>query len=87
MLWLRKRMKQELSSNDKNKWCTSQTSGSQSKNGARCWWLTPIILATREAEIGRIKVQGKTPISKITRAKWTGGVAQAVERLFASAKP
>jgi hypothetical protein len=39
-----------------------------------------------EAEIGRIMVQAqprqivlKTPISKITRAKWTGGVAQAVE--------
>jgi hypothetical protein len=23
---------------------------------ARCWWLMPIILATWEAEIGRIKV-------------------------------
>jgi hypothetical protein len=51
-------------------------------------WLTPVILATWEAEIRRITVQGqsrqivcKTPISKITRAKWTGGVAQMVERL------
>jgi hypothetical protein len=47
-------------------------------------WLTPIILATWEAEIRRMKVQGQprqkvleTPSSKITRAKWTGGVVQA----------
>jgi hypothetical protein len=25
----------------------------------RCWWLTPIILATQEAEIGRIMVQSQ----------------------------
>jgi hypothetical protein len=43
----------------------------------------PVILTIQEAEIRRITVQGKprqivlkTPISKITRAKWTGGVAQ-----------
>jgi hypothetical protein len=41
------------------------------------------ILATWEATIRRIKVQGQprkifygTPISKITRAKWTVGTAQ-----------
>jgi hypothetical protein len=41
-----------------------------------------------KAETGRIKVQGQAkgkslrdPISKITRAKWSGGMAQAVERL------
>jgi hypothetical protein len=41
----------------------------------------PVILATRETAIGKIKVQGhprqivgETPISKITREKWTGGV-------------
>jgi hypothetical protein len=41
-----------------------------------------------EAEIGRISVQGQpgqivpeTPSPKTTRAKWTGGVAQAVEHL------
>jgi hypothetical protein len=46
----------------------------------------PGITVTREAEIGRIKVQGQpwqkvleTPISKITKAKWTGGVAKRVE--------
>jgi hypothetical protein len=40
----------------------------------------PVILATWEAEIRRTEVQGQprqivceTPISKITRAKWTGG--------------
>jgi hypothetical protein len=49
----------------------------------------PTILATWEAEFRIIKVQdqprqmvGKTSISKITRAKWTGGVAQAVECLL-----
>jgi hypothetical protein len=28
----------------------------------------------------------RDPISKITRAKWTGGVAQAVEHLFCKCK-
>jgi hypothetical protein len=32
----------------------------QEKNiKARQWWLTPVILATWEAEIGRITVQGQ----------------------------
>jgi hypothetical protein len=55
----------------------------------RCRWLTPVILVTWEPEIRGIKVQGqpgqivdKTPISKITKAKWTGGVAQAVDCLL-----
>jgi hypothetical protein len=26
---------------------------------ARCWWLTPVILATQEAEIRRITVQSQ----------------------------
>jgi hypothetical protein len=41
----------------------------------------PVVLATLEVEIGRIIVQGQpaqivceTPICKITRAKWFGGV-------------
>jgi hypothetical protein len=50
------------------------------------WWLTLAILATWETKIGRITVRGqpgqivhKIPISKITRAKWTGGMIQVVE--------
>jgi hypothetical protein len=50
---------------------------------AGCQWLTLVILAALEAEIRTI-VQGQSreivpeiPISKITRAKWTGDVAQA----------
>jgi hypothetical protein len=44
-----------------------------------------VILATWEAKIKRITAQGqpgqivyKNSISKVTRAKWTGSVAQAV---------
>jgi hypothetical protein len=51
--------------------------------------LTPVILATWEAKIRRITAQGQprqivpeTPISKITRAKWTGSVAHVVEYLL-----
>jgi hypothetical protein len=49
--------------------------------------LMPIILASWEAEMGRIwgqprQITCETPISKITRAKWTGGVAQTVESLL-----
>jgi hypothetical protein len=51
--------------------------------------VTSVILVTCEAEIGRIMVWGQlrqivceTPISKITRAKWTGGVALGIEHLL-----
>jgi hypothetical protein len=52
-------------------------------------WLIPVILATWEAEIMKIEVWGQTGqivhetlISKITRAKWTGGEPWVVEHLL-----
>jgi hypothetical protein len=49
--------------------------------------LKPVILATWVAKIRRIKVQEQsrqivceTPISKITTAKWPGGMVQTVEQ-------
>jgi hypothetical protein len=54
----------------------------------------PVILATWEAEIRRIAVQGQpghivgeTPISKIIRAKRAGGKAQGVELLSSNPSP
>jgi hypothetical protein len=49
------------------------------------------ILASWEAEIGRIEVgaqenNSQDSTSKITRAKWTGGVAQGVQRLLSKPK-
>jgi hypothetical protein len=60
-----------------------------------CQWLTPILLAAWEAEIRRIMVLGQPgqefmrthlSISKRTRAKWTGGVAQVVKHLLCKCK-
>jgi hypothetical protein len=50
-------------------------------------WFMPVILATWEAEIRRMRVQAQSrqivlKNSKVTRAKWTRGVVQAVECLF-----
>jgi hypothetical protein len=49
---------------------------------ARCWWFIPVILDTWEAEIRRLRPalanSLQDPIPKITRAKWTGGVAQVI---------
>jgi hypothetical protein len=48
-------------------------------------WLTPVILATLEADCGSrpsLTNSSQNPISKITRAKWTRSVAQVVEHLF-----
>jgi hypothetical protein len=63
------------------------------KVAARLQWVTPIVLVTWKAEFGRITVWGQprqivweTLISKITRAKWTGGVAQALECLLSKCK-
>jgi hypothetical protein len=33
------------------------------KKDARCWWLTPAILATQEAEVRRIPVQSKLQVN------------------------
>jgi hypothetical protein len=51
--------------------------GVKNSKAVGCWWLIPV-LVTWKAEIRRIEVQGQpgqivpeTPISKITRAKWT----------------
>jgi hypothetical protein len=59
------------------------------ESGDGRWWLSPIILATQEAEIRRITIQSQpgqivfnTPISKITRANWSGAVAYVVECLL-----
>jgi hypothetical protein len=60
---------------------------------AELQWVIHVILATWQAKIGKVGVQGQprqivqeTPISKITRAKWTGGVAQAEECLLCKNK-
>jgi hypothetical protein len=59
----------------------------QIKAGHR--WFMPVILVAWEAEFMRIMVQGqprqivhKTLSPKISRAKWTAGVAQVVELLL-----
>jgi hypothetical protein len=54
------------------------------KNGCS-WalWLLPVILATWKAEIRRIAnfrpvwASSQDPISKITKAKWTGGLGSS----------
>jgi hypothetical protein len=45
-------------------------------------WLMPTILTTWDFKIASLAISYRNPISKISRAKWTGGVAQAVEYLF-----
>jgi hypothetical protein len=54
-----------------------------------CWWLTPVILATQEAEIRRITVRSQlgqivweTLSRKNPSQKRTGGVAQGVGSEF-----
>jgi hypothetical protein len=60
---------------------------------ARCQWLTPIILATQEAEIKRIEVRSqpeqivlKTLSRKYPTQKKAGEVAQVVECLLSKHK-
>jgi hypothetical protein len=55
---------------------------------ARCWWLTPVILATQEAEIRRIAVEGQprqidheTLSQKYPAQKRADRVSQMVECL------
>jgi hypothetical protein len=51
-----------------------------------CWWLTPVIVATQEAEIRRISVRSQPRqnssarpyLQKTFHRKRAGGVAQAV---------
>jgi hypothetical protein len=37
-------------------WAAQHDPASKTQNRARCQWLTPIILATQEAEVRRIKI-------------------------------
>jgi hypothetical protein len=60
---------------------------------AKHQWLTPIIKTIWEAEIKRIAIQGQPRktvlenlICKITRAKWTGDMAQEVDHFFSECK-
>jgi hypothetical protein len=66
---------------------------SKKETFARHWWRMPVILTSWEAEIKGIKVWGQprqvvyeTQSPKITKAKWTGHMAQVVEYLFCKCK-
>jgi hypothetical protein len=55
-------------------------------NVARCWWLTPIILATQKAEIRKImfgsqprQIVCETLFRKISNQKRAGRVAQVIK--------
>jgi hypothetical protein len=65
--------------------------GIRNSNKARCWWLTPGILATQEAEIRRIKVWSQprqivheTISWKNPSQKSSGGEAQGIGPEFKS---
>jgi hypothetical protein len=74
-----------------NRTCVTILQYFQPKKGnhTRCWWLTPLILTTQEAEIRRLEVQIqpwqivlKTLSWKYPSQKWAGGVAQAAGSEF-----
>jgi hypothetical protein len=58
-------------------------------SGAGCLRLTPAILATSEDQFqASPETQfSRPPLPKITRAKWSRGMAQIVEACFVSMKP
>jgi hypothetical protein len=64
---------------------SSNPKSTQKKKFAKCWWLRPVILATQEAAIRRIKVQShpgqivlKTLSRKTLHKNRAGGVAEGV---------
>jgi hypothetical protein len=68
-------------------WLKKKKGQNKSNKQARNWWLTPIILATQEAESRRIKFQSqpeanssRDPISKISNTKkgWRTGSSSRV---------
>jgi hypothetical protein len=67
---------------------SSETFEYKNPKEARCCWLTPVILATQEAEIRRIVIQSqsrqivhKTLSRKNPSQKRVGGVAQVIKCL------
>jgi hypothetical protein len=52
------------------------------------YWLTPVIVATWEAEIRRITVRGQPGhiVPKTPSPKWIGGVTQVVKHLLCKCK-
>jgi hypothetical protein len=73
----------------KTKKTASRKKKEKKKKTAGYWWLTPIILATQEAEIRRIVVQSQPkanssgdPTSKNLITKRAGGVVQGGDPEF-----
>jgi hypothetical protein len=63
----------------------NQLIGTQQIARVRLQRLTPVILGDQENQASRPawQIVQENPISKITRAKWTEGMAQVVEAYFA----
>jgi hypothetical protein len=80
--WGRGSSDRALASQGQSSELNTNIENSKQKNWIQ--WLTPVILATWEADIRRILVRGhprQDPMTKITREKWTVGVAQEVVHL------